>query len=108
MPALGLVLATVTDEILAKSRLSRWLGFSMYEVLNNSLQVSLPLAVVGYGIYRYFTWLSVSQHSITIAFVGALLVKTFLIPLIKGIVTGALFKFFMRWLRGDKPKPRGA
>jgi hypothetical protein len=31
-----------------------------------------------------------------------LLIKTFAIPLIKGIVTGALLRWFMRWLRGGK------
>jgi hypothetical protein len=44
------------------------------------------------------------QSSVTLAFVGGLLVKTFLIPFIKGLVTGALFKWFMSWLRGGKPK----
>jgi hypothetical protein len=34
--------------------------------------------------------------------VGALLIKTFAAPLIKGIVTGALFRWFMKWLRGGK------
>src|SRR5258708_3025637 len=38
------------------------------------------------------------------AFVGGLLVKTFLIPLIKGSATGAAFKWFMRWLRGGTSK----
>jgi len=33
-----------------------------------------------------------------------LLIKTFLIPFIKAIVTGALFKWFMGWLRGGKAK----
>ena len=60
------------------------------------------MAALGYGLYRYFIWTGPGQGSITIAFVGGLLVKTFLIPLIKGIVTGALFKWFMNWLRGGK------
>jgi hypothetical protein len=62
----------------------------------------LPFALVGYGIYRYLSVVGSEQRSITIAFVGGLLVKTFLIPLIKGIVTGALFKWFMNWLRSGK------
>src|SRR5262249_16380771 len=53
---------------------------------------SLPLIGVGYGLYRYFTWVDADQRSVTVAFVGGLLVKTFLIPLIKGIVTGAFIK----------------
>lgn len=60
------------------------------------------VAGLGYGIYRYLTWIGAGQREVTIAFVGGLLVKTFLIPLIKGIVTGALFKWFMSWLRGGK------
>jgi hypothetical protein len=64
----------------------------------------LSFAGISYAFYRYFTWVGAGQRSITVAFVGGLLVKTFLIPLIKGIVTGALFKWFMTWLRGGKPK----
>jgi hypothetical protein len=69
--------------------------------------VVLPLAGVGYGIYRYLTWVGAGQRSVTIAFVGGLLIKTFAIPLIKGIVTGALFKWFLNWLRGGNTKARG-
>jgi hypothetical protein len=61
----------------------------------------LPFVGVGYALYRYFTWVGTGQGLVTTAFVGGLLVKTLLIPLIKGIVTGALFKLFMGWLRGD-------
>jgi hypothetical protein len=57
---------------------------------------------VGYALYRYFTWVGAGQGHVTAAFVGALLFKVLLIPLIKGIVTGAAFKLLMRWLRGDK------
>lgn len=67
-----------------------------------------PLAGVGYGLYRYFTWIGAGQRTVTVAFVGGLLVKTFLIPLIKGLVTGALFRWFVQWLRGGKVKARGA
>jgi hypothetical protein len=51
---------------------------------------------------RDLTWIGAGQHSVTVAFVGALLIKTFAAPLIKGIVTGALFRWFMKWLRGGK------
>ena len=64
----------------------------------------LPFVGVGYALYRYVTWVGVGQGVVTTAFVGGLLVKTFLIPLIKGIVTGALFKWFMGWLRSSNPK----
>lgn len=62
----------------------------------------LPIAAVGYGIYRYLSWVGAGQRTVTIAFVGALLIKTFAIPLIKGIATGALFRWLMKWLRGGK------
>lgn len=62
----------------------------------------MPLAGVGYGLYYYFTWVGAGQSSVTIAFVGGLFVKTFLIPLIKALVTGTLLKWFMKWLHGGK------
>ncbi len=62
----------------------------------------VPFAGVGYALYRYVTWVGTGQGLVTTAFVGGLLVKTLLIPFIKGIVTGALLKWFMGWLRGDK------
>lgn len=61
-----------------------------------------PLAGVGYGIYRYLTWIGAGQREVTIAFVGGLLIKMFAIPLVKGIVTGALLRWVMNWLRGGK------
>ena len=64
----------------------------------------LPLVGVGYALYSYFTRVGAGQGVVTILFVGGLLVKTFLIPFIKGIVTGAAFKVFMTRLRGGKPK----
>jgi hypothetical protein len=64
----------------------------------------LPFVGVGYALYRYFTWVGSGQGLVTIALVGALLVKTLIIPLIKGFMTGARLKLFMRWLRGGKPK----
>jgi hypothetical protein len=73
--------------------------------LYNVVWLLWPFVVAGYAIYRLLTWVGPGQRSVTIAFVGGLLVKTFLIPFIKGIVTGALFKWFMGWLRGNKAKP---
>jgi hypothetical protein len=61
-----------------------------------------PLAAVGYGIYRYLTWVGPGQARVTTAFVGALLIKVFVIPLIKAIVTGTALKLVIRWLRGGK------
>jgi len=62
----------------------------------------LPFVGVGYALYRYVTWVGSGQGLVAIALVGGLLVKTLLIPRIKGLVTGALLKWFMTWLRGDK------
>ena len=64
----------------------------------------LPFVGVGYALYRYVTWVGSGQGVVTIALVGGLLVKTLLIPRIKGLATGAASKFFMRWLRGGNPK----
>jgi hypothetical protein len=62
----------------------------------------LPFAGVGYGIYLYLSWAGSDQRTATVAFVGGLLVKVFLSPFVKGLVTGALFRWFMKWLRGGK------
>ncbi len=62
----------------------------------------LPLAGVGYALYRYFTWVGAGQEVVTVAFVGGLLIKTFLIPLIKGILSGAALKFLIRVRGGGK------
>ncbi len=45
--------------------------------------VTLVFAAIGYGVYRYVTWVGPGQREVAIAFVGGLLVKTFLIPLIR-------------------------
>jgi len=63
---------------------------------------AVPLAGVGYALYLYFSWVGSEQRTVTIAFVGGLLVKTFLIPFVKGIVTSSAFKVLMGWLRGSK------
>lgn len=67
-----------------------------------ALGLLVPFAGVGYGIYRYLTWAGAGQRTVTVSFVGGLLVKTLAIPLIKGIVTGAIFRWFTGWLRGGK------
>jgi hypothetical protein len=63
-----------------------------------------PLVAVGYVLYRYFTWVGPGQSSVTIAFVGALLVKSLLIPAIWGAIKSKAFQAFVWWLRGDKVK----
>lgn len=68
----------------------------------------LPVIIVAYLIHVYLTQVGATQRHITISFVDALLIKVVLIPLIKGIVTGVALKFFVRWLRGDKVKAKGA
>jgi hypothetical protein len=67
-----------------------------------------PLLVMLLALSFYLNVASAGKQSVTVGFVGALLVKTFLFPLIKGIVTGAIFMWFKNWLRGGKAKARGA
>ncbi len=98
-------LRPLIDAVIAMPSFVQRVVVQLYKVAVYALifaLVMLPLAGVGYGIFRYLTWVGAGQREVTIAFVGALLVKTFLIPFIKGIVTGALFKWFMNWLRGGK------
>lgn len=59
----------------------------------------IPVALGGYGVYRYLVWVGPGQSTVNIALVGILLAKM-LFLIIKGIMTGALFKRFMRWLHG--------
>jgi hypothetical protein len=70
--------------------------------------VLLPLAGVGYALYRYLTWVGPGQRSIIVAFVGGLLIKAFIIPAIWGAIKSKAFRLFMNWLRGNKVKARGA
>jgi hypothetical protein len=65
----------------------------------------VPLAGVGYALYRYLTWVGAGQRSIAVAFVGGLLIKAFVIPAIWGAMKSKAFRLFMGWLRGDKVKP---
>jgi len=83
-------------------------GLLLLAIINGLLAAGLPFAGVGYGIYRYLTWVGSGQRSVTIAFVGSLLIKPFLIPFLKGLETGAIFKKIMDWLRGDKVEANGA
>lgn len=66
----------------------------------------LPFIGVIYGLHLYFTSVGVNQRTVTVAFVGGLLVKTLLIPAIKAFAVGKAVRFiyakFMRWLRGGK------
>lgn len=82
--------------------------FARRRIVYYAVLALLPLAGVGYALYRYLTWVGEGQQAFTIAFVGALLVKAFLIPFVKGIITGAIFKYFVNWLRGNRVKARGA
>jgi hypothetical protein len=72
----------------------------LLSVLAIIASVPVPLAAVGYALYRYFTWVGTGQGLVTTGFVGGLLIKTFLIPFIKSIVTGVAFQRFMTWLHG--------
>lgn len=66
----------------------------------------LPIAAVCYGIYRYLSLIGPAQRTVTVAFVGGLVVKTLISPLIKNIVGGAVVASLLRWLRGDKTKAK--
>lgn len=68
----------------------------------------LPLAAVGFGIYRYLTWIGPGQRTVTVAFVGGLLVKTLISPLFKYIMGSVVFTRILRWLRSDKTKAKSA
>jgi hypothetical protein len=65
--------------------------------------ILLPLVGVGFGIYVYLARISADQRTVTIAFLGALLIKT-LITLFKGIVTRVALKLFLRRLRRDSKR----
>jgi hypothetical protein len=45
--------------------------------------VTLVVAAIGYGVYRYVAWVGPGQREVSVAFVGGLLIKVFLIPLIR-------------------------
>jgi hypothetical protein len=74
-------------------------------VLPFVLVLALPLAGVGYSVYRYFSWIGPGQHSVLLAlagaFVGALLSNRVVFPLINA----TLFKWLVDWLRGKETKP---
>ncbi len=90
-------------DLLDKGALGWFVGIGLLLVVGVVLAL-LPVVAAGYGVYLYFTSLGANQRTVTISFVGALLVKTFLIPFIKSLVTGAAFKVFVGWLRGGKKK----
>ena len=96
--AVALELGNVLDDIVDRGSTETRHPIESFAVEFALLASLIPVAAVGIGLYFYVNGVGVDQRSITVAFVGTLLVKAFLIPLIKGIVTGALF----RWV------PRGA
>ena len=57
-----------------------------------------------YALYRNLTWAGMGQQAVTLAFAGGLLLNAFASPLLMGIVTGALAKWFIGWLRSGKVK----
>jgi hypothetical protein len=91
------LLAAVLDN--AVKRYPQWLDDSIGWVF-----ALVPLAGVGYGIYRYVTWVGAGQRTATVAFIGGLLIKTLVLLVITSHVTDTLSKWFMGRIRGDKPK----
>ena len=55
-----------------------WISWRIWEAY-----VTVVIAAIGYGVYRYVTWLGPGQRDVAIAFVGGLLIKVFLIPLVR-------------------------
>jgi hypothetical protein len=114
--SVGVTLVTLVDFVPFYGREDFWnddkpwpieLMLMLLLVVSAVVAVVLPLAGVGYGIYRYLTWIGPGQRTVTIAFVGGLLIKTFLVPFIKSLVTGTLFKLIVRLLRGKNTKKAG-
>jgi hypothetical protein len=64
--------------------------------------VLVPIAAVYYTLYRYLNWIGPGQGHVTIAFAGGLLLKAFLIPLIKTIASGIGLLWLKTFLRGKK------
>lgn len=77
---------------------------AMFLLVTQFIVVLLPLAGVGFGIYRYLNWVGAGQRTITIAFAGALLIKTFVIPAITGAIRSKAFQIFLQWLRRGSGK----
>jgi hypothetical protein len=63
---------------------------------------AFPYVGVLYALYLYFTSASTDQELVTTGFAGGILIKTFAIPFIKGIVTGTLLKWVIKALGGGK------
>ena len=96
---------------------TEWTGFvgtpGLLRYVALIIAAALPLGGVSYAVYRLLHWVGHGQEHVTIAVVGGFVVKAFLIPLLvplcKGLVTGA--SITTRWLirvlrRTDAPKPR--
>lgn len=64
----------------------------------------MPLASVGYGLFRYLTWVGAGQREIIVAATGGFLIKAFILPAIAGFAKSKTFKLFMAWLRGGRDK----
>jgi hypothetical protein len=57
-----------------------------------AIGVFLPLAAVGYAIYRFFALVSPGQKLVTTAAVGGVLAKAFVIPLVWSFFKSAAWK----------------
>jgi hypothetical protein len=99
-----LTIAVSAASIALSARRDRWPTKTdiFVMLLFGRLAMLLPLAAVGYGIYRYFTSLGPGQARVAAAFVGAFLVKVFLIPFIKTIASGIALLWLKTFLRGKK------
>ncbi|HEX5156502.1 MAG TPA: hypothetical protein VFW17_04735 [Ktedonobacterales bacterium] len=100
---LGWAVVTVTNLLWAVSEMAEelrqlWEAWEYIGVSSITMLFLLPLCAVGLEVYRYWTWVGPGQWDIAITFVSGLLI----ISLLKGIVSGAVFRWVMKWLRGGK------
>ncbi|HEX6542201.1 MAG TPA: hypothetical protein VF040_10640 [Ktedonobacterales bacterium] len=94
---LGWAVVTVMNLLQAISEMAEelrqlWTAWEYAGVSSFAVLFFLPLCAVGFEVYRYWTRVGPGQRDIAITFIGGLL----LISLLKGIVTGVLFKWFIR------------
>jgi hypothetical protein len=73
--------------------------------------ILLPLGTTGLLLYWYFSHFAPHHDLVGTGILGATLLKlaiTFGIPLIKGLVTGQIFAWILRWIRNERPpRPKG-
>lgn len=72
----------------------------------NALLTGASMGLISFIALLSWPWIQAHNASISVAFVGGILVKTLVFPLVKGLVTGTLFKKLLEWVRRDDDKPK--